>query len=44
MARDRARDGIYVEKPKTDVYVVMLILSTICMALACLFMKFAANN
>jgi hypothetical protein len=43
MARDRSpREGIYVEKPRNDVYVVLLIFSFVAMAAACLIMKFFA--
>jgi hypothetical protein len=45
MARDRsAREGIYVEKPRNDVYVVLLIFSCIAMGAACLIMKLAATS
>jgi hypothetical protein len=44
MAREKApREGVYVEEPKTDVYVVMLIFSFLAMVLACVLMKFAVN-
>ena len=43
MARDRsAREGIYVEKPRNDVYVALLVFSFVAMGAACIIMKFFA--
>jgi hypothetical protein len=45
MARDRtAREGIYVEKPRNDVYVALLIFSSVALGVACLVMKLAATS
>ena len=45
MARERsAREGIYVEKPRNDVYVVLLIFSCVALLAACGIMKFAGAS
>ena len=44
MAKSSPKEGIYVEKPKSDVYVAIIILSTIALIAACAIMALELNG
>jgi hypothetical protein len=44
MARDRGREGIYVEKPKPDIYLALLVFTSIATIAATVFMYMAGKG